>query len=45
MNGMTAFFRDSTVQIAFWGLVKIVVILFVIVLVSLALGRRKIKGP
>ena len=46
MNGMTAFFRDSTVQIAFWGLVKIVVILFVMlgVVAYLTFFERKIAG-
>ena len=46
MNGMIAFFQDPTVQIAFWGLVKIIVILFVMlgIVAYLTFFERKIAG-
>ena len=46
MNGMVVFFQDPTVQIAFWGLVKIVVILVVMlgIVAYLTFFERKVAG-
>ena len=46
MNGMIALFQDPTVQIAFWGLVKIVVILVVMlgIVAYLTFFERKVAG-
>ena len=46
MNGVAALFRDPTVQVAFWALVKIVVILLVMlgIVAYLTYFERKIAG-
>ena len=46
MNAMVALFQDPTVQLAFWALVKIVVILMVMlgIVAYLTFFERKIAG-